>query len=125
MNADAAQSVHAIDVDQDGDHDIIAASYLDNTISWFENLRILGLNETLTLDFSIHPNPSSNYLNITLQKEIAQIAVYNNVGQLVMEPNNFINDNPTINTSTLPTGIYFIKIKTEGGSVGIRKFLKI
>ncbi|RFN58861.1 T9SS type A sorting domain-containing protein [Marixanthomonas ophiurae] len=124
-NADGANSIYAADIDSDGDVDVISSLALDNQINWYKNSLILKLNETPTLDFSIHPNPSSDYLNITLQKEITQIAVYNNVGQLVMEPVDFTNDNPTINTATLATGIYFIKIKTEDGKVGIRKFIKI
>ena len=32
-----AHNVRAIDIDSDGDIDIYAASYLDNTIAWYEN----------------------------------------------------------------------------------------
>ncbi len=36
-NADGAISVHAADMDGDGDVDIVAASLNDNVVSWFEN----------------------------------------------------------------------------------------
>ena len=36
-SADAAHSVYAADMDGDGDMDIVSASYLDNTIAWYEN----------------------------------------------------------------------------------------
>ena len=36
-SADAAQSVYAIDVDGDGDMDVLSASYLDDKIAWYEN----------------------------------------------------------------------------------------
>ena len=36
-SADAAQSVFAADMDGDGDMDIVSASYLDDTIAWYEN----------------------------------------------------------------------------------------
>ena len=36
-NADGATAVHAIDVDNDGDVDILSASILDDKISWYEN----------------------------------------------------------------------------------------
>ena len=36
-NADGAFSVYAADMDGDGDMDIISASYLDDTIAWYEN----------------------------------------------------------------------------------------
>lgn len=37
-NADGANSVFSIDIDGDGDIDIVCSSELDDTISWFENL---------------------------------------------------------------------------------------
>jgi VCBS repeat-containing protein len=36
-DADAAISVFAIDVDDDGDIDVLSASYSDDTIAWYEN----------------------------------------------------------------------------------------
>ncbi|MCI0636069.1 MAG: VCBS repeat-containing protein [Actinobacteria bacterium] len=36
--ADGARSVRAADVDRDGDLDVLAASTLDDTVAWFENL---------------------------------------------------------------------------------------
>lgn len=37
-SASGGQSVHAIDMDNDGDIDVISASGNDNTISWYENV---------------------------------------------------------------------------------------
>ena len=36
-SADGAYSVYAADMDGDGDMDIISASYMDDTIAWYEN----------------------------------------------------------------------------------------
>ena len=36
-DADGAQSVYGIDVDGDGDADVLSASYYDDTIAWYEN----------------------------------------------------------------------------------------
>ncbi len=35
--ADAALSVHAADVDGDGDTDVLSASFFDNSVAWFDN----------------------------------------------------------------------------------------
>ena len=37
-SADGPTSVYAIDLDGDGDADVLSASYLDNKIAWYENL---------------------------------------------------------------------------------------
>ena len=36
-NAAGALSVYAVDVDRDGDTDVLSASYLDNKVAWYEN----------------------------------------------------------------------------------------
>ena len=36
-NADKAVSVYAIDIDGDGDMDVLSASQYDNKIAWYEN----------------------------------------------------------------------------------------
>jgi hypothetical protein len=36
-NANGASSVYAIDLDGDGDNDILSASYLDDKITWYIN----------------------------------------------------------------------------------------
>ena len=35
--ADAVVSVYAVDVDNDGDMDVLSASTVDNKITWYEN----------------------------------------------------------------------------------------
>ena len=37
-NADGASSVFAVDVDSDGDMDVLSASALDDRIIWYENV---------------------------------------------------------------------------------------
>ncbi len=36
--ADGAEAVYAIDLDRDGDYDVLSASFFDSTIAWYENL---------------------------------------------------------------------------------------
>ena len=36
-SADGAYSIHAVDVDSDGDMDVLSASFNDDKISWYEN----------------------------------------------------------------------------------------
>jgi hypothetical protein len=43
---DYAQAVYAVDIDQDGDTDVLSASARDDTIAWFENQDGKGVNFT-------------------------------------------------------------------------------
>lgn len=125
-DAFGANFVLAKDIDEDGDIDVLASLGDANEIRWFKNTLILGTNETATLNFSIYPNPSSSILNITVEKSIQQIEVYNNLGQLVTGNIEVLNDgNYEINVSKLAPGVYFIKIKTRDGEIGVERFIKV
>lgn len=41
-NAEGARSVYSIDIDNDGEMDVLSASFNDNKIAWYENLDGLG-----------------------------------------------------------------------------------
>ncbi len=127
ISADAggANFVIAKDIDADGDIDIVASLSSANEIRWFKNSLILGVNESATLNFSIYPNPSQNILNITIQKTIEKVEVYNSLGQLVKNVGTLDGENNSINITKLATGTYFVKIKTTDGEIGVRRFLKV
>jgi hypothetical protein len=125
-DAFGANFVLAKDIDEDGDIDVLASLGDANEIRWFKNTLILGTNETATLNFSLYPNPSSSILNISLEKPIKQIEVYNNLGQMVTKNIEVLNDgNSDLNVSKLAPGVYFIKIKTNDGEIGVKRFIKV
>ncbi|SRX73419.1 T9SS type A sorting domain-containing protein [Aequorivita antarctica] len=125
-NADGANFVLANDIDGDGDMDVIASLRDSNEIRWFKNTLILGTNEAATLNFSIYPNPSSNTLNINCIKTIQKVEIYNNLGQLITRNINVLNDsNSELNVSKLEAGVYFIKIISADGEIGVRRFIKV
>ena len=93
-----------------------------NTFAFMANLRDyieanahLGFNQTNnSKDFSIFPNPSQNELHILNLKNAksVDISLYNIQGELVI--NQTLSEiETTLHTSTLPSGIYFLKVKTE------------
>jgi hypothetical protein len=75
----------------------------------------LGFNQTnYSKDFSIFPNPSQNELHILNLKNAksVDISLYNIQGELVV--NRTLSEiETTLNTTTLASGIYFLKVKTE------------
>lgn len=90
------------------------------------NCVVLSLPEQELSNHSItiFPNPVQEYLNFKPNQDldILSISIYNNLGQLV-RTNQLTANTFNIEVSELKTGIYFIQIKTNVGSI-VSKFLK-
>lgn len=121
-NANGAISVSTSDIDNDGDQDFITAAQFDNSVSWFSNSLVLGVNQENIVDFKVFPNPASTSLTLLTQDKVAQIEVFNILGELVLQDKDIIA--PTVNISSLKSSVYFIKIKTADGKFGVQKFIK-
>lgn len=73
--------------------------------------------------FKIYPNPANDYLNVFLSnsEKITSFKIYDVFGKIVLK--NELQRSEQINISTLQTGFYFIKVKTETKDY-VSKFLK-
>ena len=121
---------------KDGEVDLTPFAGQDNVIIKFEftsgygnNIIVDDINITsgplavATVDdskLSIFPNPVKDVMNISYDKAINQIDVYDVNGKLVKTYTTVDN---TINVSDLSDGIYMLNIKTEEGLV-VRKIVK-
>lgn len=64
-------------------------------------------------NFTFYPNPVANTLTLKAGNEIQNVAIYNMLGQEVIN----INPNtttPSINISNLQTGTYLMKVSIDG-----------
>ncbi|WP_274476465.1 T9SS type A sorting domain-containing protein [Mangrovimonas aestuarii] len=80
----------------------------------------LGVEELEQLyQFSYYPNPVSSNLVLTAQKNIQHVAVFNMLGQQVINaaPNTMKVD---LDMSNLQTGAYFVKVSIDGNLETIR-----
>lgn len=73
-------------------------------------------------NLSVYPNPATNQVSIRSQNTaltIETIVVTNALGAkvLVQEAGNQLNGTTTINVSNLSTGIYFLQINTDQGTI--------
>ena len=66
--------------------------------------------------FNLFPNPAHNELTLSGDIAPTNVCIYNLTGQLMYETNQ-CTANMHISVATLPTGMYFIKIVSEYGSV--------
>ncbi len=77
-----------------------------------EESSVLSLNnlEILETELSLFPNPASSFINIkSLNNPIDKVELFNAIGKRVLIKNGNQEEELRVNTSTLSTGIYFIK----------------
>ena len=66
-------------------------------------------------DFTYYPNPVKDILNVDIDQVVSQYSIYNMTGKKVLNGSPESID-PQINTSSLQTGTYLVKISVNGKS---------
>lgn len=83
-----------------------------------------GLKEKDMTLFSIYPNPTNELLNIRLHSNVVmefELSIYSLVGAEVA---HYKNTTEQINVSALPSGTYFLQLKTSEGLTYQQNFVK-
>lgn len=76
----------------------------DHAQSTYDN--IIGVDEIVNeQNFSLYPNPTSNWINVTTGFEIEKIQVKNILGEIIMTSKNH-----QLNLESLTNGIYFVEV---------------
>jgi hypothetical protein len=86
------------------------------------NATVLGVEDNTLDGFSFYPNPTSDVVNLKATSTIDNVAIYNFLGQRVIEMNNAAN-RMELNVSNLATGTYIMKVSI-GGEIGTYKVIK-
>jgi len=76
-------------------------------------------------DVIMYPNPARNELNVIYNgnSSIKNIAVYNLIGKVVNVYKVTSNNNANLDISTIPSGIYFVRlVDAQGRVIATRKF---
>ena len=85
-SAHETQCVFAIDIDGDGDNDVLSASWDDNKIAWYENIDNVSKIRSLQKHVHIYPNPTNRIVNIEFTKNnIKKITVSDITGKLIFQ----------------------------------------
>lgn len=90
--------------------------FINNVDFTIEVTDALGVNDqNLETSISMYPNPASEFINIALSDSQTIIAIdcYDVFGKKVLKT----TQNEQMDVSSLQSGLYFIKIKTDLGSV--------
>jgi hypothetical protein len=103
----------------------LKSSNLDNQ---FEYSAVRRVNFDNKYTYSIYPNPVMDRIWITTDHSstvTATVQIINTSGHLLLTKQISSNSQPaSVNVSTLPSGMYVIKIIEADGTVNIQKFTK-
>lgn len=80
---------------------------------------VLGLEDVKKVEYSVYPNPTSDFLNIETLDSVKNIYLLNTLGQNVYEGNS-----KQINISNLSKGMYLLKIEFENNIIVTEKIIK-
>jgi len=78
----------------------------------------LGIEDYVTTQFTLYPNPTSDVLFVSSERPIKMAKVYSMHGRLLME---FASE--SVDVSQLEAGAYFVEVLGEGKNV-FKKFMK-
>ena len=113
--------MQTITVTQDGDYtvEVTYANGCPETSDPYTVTTTSIVNYALK-DFTIYPNPTKGIIMITgIGLKNVEVQLYNLVGELVS--NYSIDNNKTINLSTLPEGVYLLKINRIANRIILTK----
>ena len=86
--------------------------------------RVLGTGAAALSNVSVYPNPTSRFLNISSPDSmIKSVSIVDLRGRTVMDLNDIVDTNTSIDVSLLSSAVYFAKIQTELGVAEI-KFIR-
>ena len=87
---------------------------------------LAGIKENKnTFEFTVYPNPSTNFINITSSSTFNSISVLNILGSTVLTKENEMKENEMkINLSSLDKGIYMIQIRDKNNNISTKQFIK-
>ena len=95
-----------IDLDGDGDLDIITSGLEGEVFLYFENNPGSTLINELEQTINIYPNPATEILNIESQNNIERIKIFDQLGKLIIES----EFSKSLNINYLYKGIYTITL---------------
>lgn len=106
-------------------HDLVKGQYLVQTlISSTITNNSSSINQNNTQQLSIYPNPTNQWLTLSLEQELKRIEIMDITGKVIFETQNINNKPITLNVNHLASGLYIIKATDNLNKIYHQKFIK-
>ncbi|WP_163397331.1 sulfatase-like hydrolase/transferase [Flavobacterium fluviatile] len=107
------------------------ALWADGTLPAYDKLfesseLSLGIDDLLKADFSVYPNPSSDYFYLNFNQAINrfEIEIVTTTGSVIKKEKGTNENKPRINVSQIPAGTYILRIMADD-KIAVEKIIKI
>ena len=84
---------------------------------------VTGISENGKTPVSVYPNPTADNVTLTIGGDATTVSVYNVMGTLVSTQSVSYGAN-TVNMSSMPAGVYFLRITNGSEAVGTVKVVR-
>lgn len=84
---------------------------------------LAGIENVANSSFQIFPNPAANNLNITTEKPMVKIQLFDITSRLIVQK-DALNAAATLDLSSLETGTYIVTVTFKDGTVSQQKLIK-
>ncbi|MFC2107281.1 FG-GAP-like repeat-containing protein [Bacteroidota bacterium] len=121
-----AFSVYALDLDSDGDLDVLSAAIDGNKVDWYRNLIYTKIDEIDNGGILVFPNPTNGIINIELNQKYnsQQIEISDLTGKKIIDKKK-IQQIDSIDLSNKKNGIYIIRLLLDKVEYTYRILLEI
>jgi endonuclease I len=93
-------------------------SLASNTLSLTTLISPASINENVFKSLKIYPNPTSKKsITVSFDNDLKQVEVYSVMGKMITNIVSVYDTKNKINLSNLPSGIFYLKITTEGAAI--------
>jgi len=117
----AYSPIYAIDVNRDNKIDILSNASENGKIAWYENTGQLSVKDNSISNFSIYPNPSSDFIQIKGNglENTLNGKIYTIEGRIVKE--FIVETGKNISIIDLARGQYILQVKNLGYVMFVKK----
>ncbi len=120
----------AFPIRDDGQGLVYDAQIYKNGYQWYDKQtvrvfikpasEVVGVQENTLVDFKIWPNPATDYIKFSAEKEISQVEILDRSGRSIMKRENVER---SVSVENLAKGTYFVKVISTDGKIGVKKLI--